>query len=67
LGLCMLVYYMFMIMLYFIYCLLLFIMEDRSWLRARAILFKQRLIFSSCLHHLFGYVVFCTLKLPNGF
>jgi hypothetical protein len=22
---------------------------------------------SSCLRHLFGYVTFCTLKLPNGF
>jgi hypothetical protein len=32
-------------MLYFIYCLLLFIMDDRSWLRARAILFKRRPIF----------------------
>jgi hypothetical protein len=22
---------------------------------------------SSCLHHLFGYVTFSSLKLPNGF
>jgi hypothetical protein len=36
----MLVYYMFTIMLYFIYYLLLFIMEDRSWFRARAFLSK---------------------------
>jgi hypothetical protein len=28
---------------------------------------KIEIDLSSCLHHPFGYVMFCTLKLPNGF
>jgi hypothetical protein len=63
----MLAYYMFVIMLYFIYCLLLFIPEDRSWSCARAIFIKIKTDLSSCLRHPFGYVLFYTLKFPNGF
>jgi hypothetical protein len=33
-----------MIMLYFIYCLSLFIIEDRSWLRARAISIQTKTV-----------------------
>jgi hypothetical protein len=54
-------------MLYLIYYLLLFILEDRSWFRARAILFKIKTDLSSCLRHPFGYVLFYVLKFPNGF
>jgi hypothetical protein len=47
----MIVHYMSVIMLYFIYCLLLLIIEDRLWSCAREMLFKQRLIY----HH--AYVI----------
>jgi hypothetical protein len=46
---------------------LLFILEDRSWLCARAIFVQVKTDLSSRLRHPFGYVLFYTLKLPNGF